>query len=76
MSHLGATFFRCHSCELRVARFGVFTIRLELVEGLQRHARLTLLAAVATLLILIAMLWFGRLSLSSTQAVVFLWPRG
>ena len=70
LSVFGASFRRCHGCDLRVARIGGLTIRVTWLESLKRHASIGVLLAVATIVILIAILWFGRLKLAGSEATL------
>ncbi len=51
-------------------RFGPLTLRVNWLESLKRHASLGILLAAATVAILIAILWFGRLRFSGGEALL------
>ncbi len=70
LSFFGGAFHRCHQCELRLMRFGPLTLRVNWLESLKRHASLGILLAAATVAILIAILWFGRLRFSGGEALL------
>src|ERR1039458_6293948 len=72
LSLLGASFRRCHGCDLRVMQLGPWEIRVNWLASLQRHALVTLVLAAATIAIVIAILWFGRLSFSASEALLLL----
>ena len=52
-------------------QFGRMTIRVNWLEGLKRHATLCLLLTAATVVVLVAILWFGRMRISGAEAMLF-----
>ena len=72
LSVFGARFRRCHGCDLRTIQLGPLSVRVNWLERLKRHASIGVVLALATIVIVIAILWFGRLKLAASEALLLL----
>jgi hypothetical protein len=72
ISLVGGSMRRCHACNLRVLQLAGCLIPVNTLQRLSDRAFFTALLALATLLVLAAIMWFGRIHSAPPEAFLLL----